>query len=140
MRRGFALLATAGLLSACSNANRATSARDDTRTATTAATSTTVPRCTVVSQLTLTRIDLQVGGQHRQALVHIPDHWNGNAAVPVVLSFHGLGGNPGPNDPRTVSSRSATRRTSSSRTRRPRARHLRSVRPGISPASVTSTT
>ncbi|MGO9875169.1 MAG: alpha/beta hydrolase family esterase [Acidimicrobiia bacterium] len=36
---------------------------------------------------------LKVGGQDRYALVHIPVHWDGDTAVPVVLSFHSLGAN-----------------------------------------------
>ncbi len=91
MRRLVAVLALAGVLSACSSASH--TAASPSTTATTATTSTTLPRCTVASQLNLTRINLNIGGQDRYALVHIPAHWDGDTAVPVVLSFHGLGAN-----------------------------------------------
>src|SRR5262249_45855848 len=50
-------------------------------------------RCTVTSQTKLARIDLKIGGKAHYALVHVPSGWNGKTALPVVLSFHGLGAN-----------------------------------------------
>ena len=82
MRRMTALLALTGLLAACSSGADASAPR---------ATTTTLPRCTVTTQTDLTRIDLPVDGKPRFALVHLPRHWDGKSAVPVVLSFHGLG-------------------------------------------------
>jgi len=89
MRRLLTLLTLAALLAACSSSGH--SASPPVTTAPIANTSTTLPRCTVVSQTKLARIDLKVGGKPRYALVHIPAHWSGTTPVPVVLSFHGLG-------------------------------------------------
>jgi polyhydroxybutyrate depolymerase len=83
MRRFLTLLALAGLLSACSSTGKSSSLPTTTTTA--------LPRCTVTTQTQLQRIDLTVGGKPRYALVHIPANWDGQTAVPVVLSFHGLG-------------------------------------------------
>src|ERR1700689_2415333 len=91
MRRLIVLLAVVGLLAACSSSGHAAAPPVTTDTTATTATPATVPHCTVASQITLTRINLTIGGKARYALVHIPVHWNGDTAVPVVLSFHGLG-------------------------------------------------
>jgi polyhydroxybutyrate depolymerase len=56
-------------------------------------TTTSTPPCTVTTQKSLKRIDVKVGGKARYALVHLPAKWDGRTAVPVVLSFHGLGSN-----------------------------------------------
>jgi polyhydroxybutyrate depolymerase len=91
VRRLIVPLVLAGLLAACSSSGRSASPEN---TATTVPTvTTTIPRCTVKSQPELERIDLNVGGKARYALVHVPVHWNGKSALPVVLSFHGLGSN-----------------------------------------------
>src|ERR1700690_2633324 len=87
--RLIALLAVAGLLSACSSTGHAATPAPSTATA--VSTTSTPPRCEVASQIKLTRDNLNVGGEHRYALVHIPAHWNGQTAIPLVLSFHGLG-------------------------------------------------
>jgi polyhydroxybutyrate depolymerase len=80
------LLVCAGPLSACSS-----SGNGATASPTTVATTTTPPRCTASAAPKLTRVDLKVAGKDRYALVHIPAHWNGRTAVPLVVSFHGLG-------------------------------------------------
>jgi polyhydroxybutyrate depolymerase len=86
MWRFVALLAFIGLLAACSSGGE-TAAPPSTST------TTTTPRCTVTTQTDLQKIDLTVGGKARTALVHMPAGWDGKTAVPVVLSFHGLGSN-----------------------------------------------
>ncbi len=87
MRRMVALLTLAGVLCACSSSGTSHAA------APAASSTTTVPRCAVATQRDLQRIDLTVGGTPRYALVHLPARWDGKSAVPVVLSFHGLGSN-----------------------------------------------
>lgn len=89
MRRLISLLVLGGLLTACSSAGH--SATAPSVPASTAVTTTTTPRCTATAAPKLTRINLKVGGKSRYALVHIPAHWNGKTAVPLILSFHGLG-------------------------------------------------
>src|SRR5262245_34674817 len=86
MRRTVGILLLALGMAACSS-----SGHTATPSPTTAATTTTTPACTVTSQPKLTRIDLKIGGQGRYALVHAPAHWSGKTALPLVLSFHGLG-------------------------------------------------
>src|SRR6476659_8729655 len=96
MRRSIgALVLTvlSALLAACSSSGNASApaASTSTTVAPAIATTTTVPRCTVTTQTSLQRIDLTVGGKARYALVHLPAHWDGKTAMPLVLSFHGLG-------------------------------------------------
>ena len=79
-------------LAACSSSGKSASP-ENTATTVPAVTTTTIPRCTVKSRPALERIDLNVGGKARYALVHVPAHWNGKTALPVLLSFHGLGSN-----------------------------------------------
>ena len=87
--RGLVLAALpVSLLAACSSSGRSATSPSTTATA---VTTTTTPRCTQTAPPKLTRIDLKVGGKDRYALVHIPAHWKGTTAVPLVLSFHGLG-------------------------------------------------
>src|SRR3954452_7382294 len=76
------------LLAACSSSSHSSSAPPPTSAP---VTTTTVPACTITPPKKLERIDLTVGGKPRYALVHIPSHWDGKHAVPLVLSFHGLG-------------------------------------------------
>jgi polyhydroxybutyrate depolymerase len=85
------VLALVGLLAACSSSSHTASPPTAAATTTTIITTTTQPKCTETAAPKLTRIDLQVGGKSRYALVHIPAHWNGTTPVPLVLSFHGLG-------------------------------------------------
>ena len=93
MRRLIALFALAALLAACSSSGHSATAPVTTVASgtTTTVTSTTTPRCTATTAPKLTRINLTVDGKPRYTLVHIPAHWSGTTAVPVVLSFHGLG-------------------------------------------------
>ena len=92
MRRLIVVVLLAGLLAACSSSGKSASP-ENTATTVPAVTTTTIPRCTVKSHAALERIDLNVGGKARYALVHVPVHWNGKTALPVLLSFHGLGSN-----------------------------------------------
>ena len=89
MKRLLALAVTALLLAACSNQSDAASPTKTTSPKTTSTTS--APKCTVASDTTLQRIDLDVGGTPRYALVHVPKGWDGTTSLPLVLSFHGLG-------------------------------------------------
>lgn len=87
MRRTLTVLGLVGALAACSSSGRSATPPS------TAATTTTSPRCTATAAPKLTRVDVHVGGKDRYALVHVPARWNGRTAVPLVLSFHGLGSN-----------------------------------------------
>ena len=89
VKRLLALAVTALLLAACSNQSDAASPTKTTSPKTTSTTS--APKCTVASDTTLQRIDLDVGGTPRYALVHVPKGWDGTTSLPLVLSFHGLG-------------------------------------------------
>jgi len=89
MRRSLVVAVLAGLLAACSSSSHAST--PPATTGKVAATSTTTPRCPTPGLAKLTRIDLTVGGKARYALVHLPAHWDGTTAIPLVLSFHGLG-------------------------------------------------
>src|SRR3954454_19147172 len=93
MRRVMSVLTLVGLLAACSGSGHsATAPKPTTATAPAAAvTTTTQPKCTATGAPQLTRVDLNVGGKPRYALVHLPAHWNGKTSIPLVLSFHGLG-------------------------------------------------
>jgi polyhydroxybutyrate depolymerase len=86
MRRTLGILVLAAGLAACSS-----SGHTATPSPPSAATTTTTPACTVTSEPKLARIDLKIDGQDRYALVDTPAHWNGKTALPLVLSFHGLG-------------------------------------------------
>src|SRR3954451_792876 len=88
MRRLLSVVALAALLAACSSGGGTATAPSSTSAA---VTTTTVPRCTATAPPKLARVDLNVGGKDRYALVHIPAHWNGKTRVPLVVSFHGLG-------------------------------------------------
>ena len=93
---GFALVALACALVVCANDDNNRDAAADAGSAATSApatTTTTIPACTVTTDTTLTRVDLDVAGTPRDALVHLPAGWDGTTAVPLVLSFHGLGSN-----------------------------------------------
>lgn len=78
-----------GSASACSSSAKTVAPAAPSSTTTT----TTVAPCTVTTQKDLKRIELNVGGKARYALVHLPAKWDGKTSVPVVLSFHGLGSN-----------------------------------------------
>ena len=93
MRRLISVLVLAGLLAACSSSGHSATAPTTPTSATTTTTVPITPKCTATNPPKLTRIDLTVGGKSRYALVHIPAHWNGKTAVPLILSFHGLGAN-----------------------------------------------
>ncbi len=90
MKRRFGLAVITLLLAACSNQTDGASSPGSTA-APTATTTTVAPKCTVTPDLSLQRIDLDIGGTPRYALVHVPKGWDGITAIPLVLSFHGLG-------------------------------------------------
>ena len=84
MRRMMILVTLVAVLAACSSSGESGAPPSTTA-------STTAPRCTKPVPTGLERIDVTVGVTPRYALVHIPTRWDGKTAVPVVLSFHGLG-------------------------------------------------
>jgi polyhydroxybutyrate depolymerase len=90
MKRLLGLVVIGLLLAACSSqSDAATSSRSAAATTTT--TTPVAKQCTTPSDLALQRINLVVAGTPRYALVHVPQGWDGTTAVPLLLSFHGLG-------------------------------------------------
>lgn len=83
MRRLAAVLVLAAVLAACSSSGESSAPPSTTTT--------TSPGCTTPAPSGLEKIDLTVAGKPRAALIHTPAGWNGKTALPLVLSFHGLG-------------------------------------------------
>lgn len=81
MRRMVMVLGVVVLLAACSSGGTSTAPTSTTTSA----------RCPTPAPAELETIDLTVGDKPRTALVHTPEGWDGMTALPVVLSFHGLG-------------------------------------------------
>ena len=88
-----ALVALAAGLTGCASSSDSADAQSATTTDATDDDHDRPRRAPSTTDTTLQRIDLDVDGTPRYALVHLPAGWDGTTSVPLVLSFHGLGSN-----------------------------------------------